>query len=518
MQSSTHHAAGNGQAPPANGEAERGLLRSLFSLPEALDLPAVAAVQPSDLADAQYATIYRHLRDGWRAGHGPESVSARLAAAGEWSDDVRLALVELCRECVTGSDAAYFAELVREEAERRSLWQLRHQLDRQLGDKLPPADVRGFLESYLANSASSFRQTTNGGPQDMADVIEHNKELRPVVINGLARVGEVVNIVAPSKRGKSWLVLMLVLCVVVGKRLFDAFTCTPGKVLLIDNELHSQTSAFRVRAVAKAMGVEINELRGQFQIDNVRGQNLDINALVGYLARFKPGELTVIVLDALYRFYPKGFDENSNADMTWLYNVLDGIANRLQCVIVCIVHSSKGNQADKSLVDVGSGAGAIARAADTHFAIREHEQPGCVVADYTARSFAPSDPICLRWAWPLWVRDDTLDPDKLYRPGKRGKDKATETIWTAELFAERFCGPEAKPVALIVAEACESGMSSRKANELVKQADALGKLHRWLQEDRRALVYATVPQPEDQKPKPANAAKQPKTKGRKAGK
>jgi hypothetical protein len=247
----------------------------------------------------------------------------------------------------------------------------------------------------------------------------------------------------------------------------------------------------------------------------VRGQGLDINGLAAYLARYKPGDYSVIVLDALYRFYPRGFNEIEAGDMTPIYNTLDQIATRLQCLIVCIVHSSKGNQADKSLVDVGSGSGAMARAPDTHCAIREHAQTGCVVFDKTTRSFAPTSPICLRWAWPLWVRDDTLDPADLFRPGKR-KEKVIETVWTAEMLASRFAGEQPKPIALIVAEACEAGLSSRKASELVKQADALGKLHRWQQEDGRALVYATVPQPESDKPKPL--LPKPKAKRRKGAK
>jgi hypothetical protein len=75
---------------------------------------------------------------------------------------------------------------------------------------------------------------------------------------------------------------------------------------------------------------------------------------------------------------------------------------------------------------------------------------------------------------------------------------------------------EPKPAALIVAEACQAGLSSRKAERLVKQADALGKLYRWVQEDGRALVYATVPQPPDQVPKPAvSKPKSKRGKGRK---
>ena len=56
---------------------------------------------------------------------------------------------------------------------------------------------------------------------------------------------------------------------------------------------------------------------------------------------FLPGRFALVVLDALYRFLPHGTDENSNADVAAVYNVVDGLADRLACAFVLIHHSSK---------------------------------------------------------------------------------------------------------------------------------------------------------------------------------
>jgi RecA-family ATPase len=65
--------------------------------------------------------------------------------------------------------------------------------------------------------------------------------------------------------------------------------------------------------------------------------------------------------------------ENDNASMAAVYNAIDRYADRLGCCFVAIHHASKGSQAEKSVTDVGAGAGSMSRAADTHLILRPHE-------------------------------------------------------------------------------------------------------------------------------------------------
>jgi len=132
----------------------------------------------------------------------------------------------------------------------------------------------------------------------------------------------------------------------------------------------------------------------------------------------------VIVLDAWYRFMEEGADENSNADATRMYNLLDKYAHMLGCAFVCIHHTAKGNQSGKAITDVGAGAGAQSRAADSHLVIRQHEEPDCFVIDAVARSWPPPKPICMRFQFPLWDTVPDLDPTKL-KSTRAGKVKAT---------------------------------------------------------------------------------------------
>jgi len=64
-------------------------------------------------------------------------------------------------------------------------------------------------------------------------LFKNHPELRPPVITGLLRTGETMNIIAPPKYGKSWLVTDLAMAVATGRRWLDAFGTAPGNVLIL---------------------------------------------------------------------------------------------------------------------------------------------------------------------------------------------------------------------------------------------------------------------------------------------
>lgn len=514
MNTGTMPTNGNGRPhdePPQNARAEKDLLLSMFALPEAADAPEVAALRPGDFFDPAHRILYRHLVGIRLEGRTLEVLPARLSAAGEY-EQCRAVLAEMMTAQVSGSDARYYASLITESAKRRKQWELSRELAQQVADGLPIDDIDGLLSLYVETIAPKRESAPFKTADEMLDTYQ---ELRPYVIHQVVRASETINIVAPSKRGKSWFVLLLAFCIATGARWLGMFSCRPGRVLLVDNELHNETLTDRIRKVAEALGLRREEYGQNLVTKTVRGQGMDINGLVQYLAQFKAGDFQVIVLDALYRFYPKGFNENENADMTWLYNLLDGVADRLQCVIICIVHSSKGSQADKSVVDTGSGAGAMARATDSHMALRQHEEPDAIVLELAPRSSPPLDPVCLRFKWPLWTVDESLDPADLHRPGKKKSAKEVEQAMTADRFAAEFGTPEPKPMAALIEAAVGAGLGERKAANLVRRAAAIGKLYKWPTDDKREFAYATTPAPVVKLPKAAKS--KGKQRKRKAG-
>jgi len=360
-------------------------------------------------------------------------------------------------------------------------------------------DPGGVNLSGLLSVAAPDQQVPLAAPRSLRQLMSECPELRKPVIHTLLREGETMNVIAASKAGKSWMVIDLALSVVTG-RPWLGIPCEPGEVLLIDNELHGETSANRIPRVAQARGIRLPEILDRLYVQNLRGSLQDIFSMESYFRQFAPGRFKLVILDAFYRFLPMRADENDNATMANLYNRLDAYADMLKCSFVLIHHTSKGNQSAKEVTDVGAGAGAQSRATDTHLVLRRHEQDDVVVLDAAVRSWPPVAPRCLRWTFPVWTPADDLSPDDLRQEGKKRPPKGApppqpkEPEWDADMFVMAFVSdePRAKPAILVAAN--DAGLSDYKADRLLEKAEARGLIHRW-DLGRKRTGYATVPEP-----------------------
>lgn len=302
-----------------------------------------------------------------------------------------------------------------------------------------PDDIRIDVNPIEPDDATAKRQASEeldaeqrqaGGdpppiiePIGIGELIDANPNLRPVLIDGILRRGETTNIIASSKTGKSFLAGGLAWSVSTGERWLGR-DVVQGKVLIIDNELHPETLASRLKEIAKSRQIDVNRFKDAIHVVTLRGLSVDIHALGSRLASIQPGDYALVIIDALYRMLPEGTSENDNAQMMAIYNRLDHYAMQWHCGIVVVHHASKGQQGDKAVTDVGSGAGAIARAPDSHIAIRPHEDEdkGLAVLEARVRSFKPPQPICIRFEYPLWHEVEGITPS-VKKPLQRKHEK-----------------------------------------------------------------------------------------------
>jgi hypothetical protein len=251
-------------------------------------------------------------------------------------------------------------------------------------------------------------------PIAFGDLIQQHPALRPVLIEGLLREGETCNIIASPKVGKSFLAGNLAWSVATGVP-FLGRKVQQGRVLILDNELHPETLAARLDHIASGMLLSECD-RDQLDVISLRGRYASVGSL-GQSIEVEPGQYSMIVLDALYRSLPDGTNENDNAAMMAVYNELDALAARWRAAIVVVHHSSKGDQSGKGVTDVGSGAGSISRAADSHLVIRPHDDGQQCVLEAVCRSFPPVEPVSIRFDWPVWYAT-TAEPI-VKRPGRQ---------------------------------------------------------------------------------------------------
>lgn len=339
-------------------------------------------------------------------------------------------------------------------------------------------------------------QGQDGTPQGIeilsaAALVKRYPTLRPPLLPGLLRRGETANIVGAPKMSKSWNVLHLAIAFATGSE-WLGYRAVQSQVLVIDNELHRETLSYRLSKVCKALGQNVADLRGKLDFMPLRGRLSDIYKIVERLIKLEErGRYDVIVLDALYRALPAGCDENSNADIAKIYNAIDGLSAELDCAVIIIHHSSKGTQTRKTVTDVGSGAGSMSRAADTHIILRSHETAGVLVMEAACRSWAPVKPRCLKLDFPLWIPADEHDPGKL-QTARTSTAGATEV--QVKAFVERFVATVSRPKAQIEIDAHKAGHSQKTTRELLKLAEDLGFIYRHMPGGpKKPHHFATVP-------------------------
>ncbi len=340
--------------------------------------------------------------------------------------------------------------------------------------------------------------------QSIGQLLRGHPQLRKPIVHGLVREGETMNVIAPPKTGKSWLVTDLALSVATGRPWLGSFPTIQGSVLILDNELHQETTAHRLPKVAEARGIDLAEVADSIFVENLRGHLRDLFTLRPYFKAIEPGRFKLVILDAFYRFIPKNTDENDNGSVAQLYNHLDHLAMDLGCSFVLIHHASKGSQSSKSVTDVGAGAGSQSRATDTHLVLRSHEEDKAVVLDAAVRSWPPVDPICLRWDFPVFTPAPDLDPAALRpeRPRRKVREpkddqpnQPADIPWDTARFVSRFITEEGRTSAVILEAAEHAGVSGRRAEILLKRAHATGQAYRWQFASNEPVKYATVPQP-----------------------
>lgn len=350
-----------------------------------------------------------------------------------------------------------------------------------------------------APDANLLRPSFKSARELMAD----NPRLRAPVIHGLLREGETMNCIAPSKARKSWLLNHLALSIVTGRPWLDRFTVEPGPVLIIDNELHAQTSANRIPKVAEALGLRPSDWVDGLCVDNLRGRLADFYGLASYFAAIPHGRFKVIIVDAFYRCLPRDMSENDNGELANIYNRIDTYAADTGAAFILVHHSSKGLQSEKAVTDVGAGAGAQSRAADTHLVLRAHEEDEACVLDAAVRSWPPVEPLAMRWTFPVWSLAPDLDPADLRKSnGRRRKEAEAEAEqpkpepWTVDRFVENFITGEPVDKKAVRAAAVGAGLGGRQTDDLITSALAVGMAHKWRLPPAREVFLANVKQPD----------------------
>jgi KaiC/GvpD/RAD55 family RecA-like ATPase len=186
-------------------------------------------------------------------------------------------------------------------------------------------------------------------------------ERRKTVIEGLLKKKSKMSITAPSKIGKTWLLLDLAITIVNGGLWLGRFRCHKGKVLYVSLELHDDDLDDRFAILAD----NLNRSTEGMDLLQLRGHAAPVNEIVdGVLKRVDESgkDYDIVIVDPVYKVL-EDLDENGAKDINQLMNHLERMAENTGIVISH--HHSKGNKTRTNAGDRSSGSGVFTRDPDT---------------------------------------------------------------------------------------------------------------------------------------------------------
>lgn len=222
----------------------------------------------------------------------------------------------------------------------------------------------------LAEQADTMPKT-----QALRDLIARTDcEQAPELVAGVLRVGHKMMLSAPSKAGKSF--LLMELCATIA----DAPPSTRwlawdvpqrGRVLYINLELDAPDCRQRFIDIYGAMGIDVATMSDNLQVLNLRGHGAPLDELAPFVVKRceELAPLVAVVIDPMYKVSTG--DENSAADMGRFCNALDVIAScgrgdgrQYGPSVIYAHHFVKTGYAQREAMSRASGSGVFVRDGD----------------------------------------------------------------------------------------------------------------------------------------------------------
>ena len=114
--------------------------------------------------------------------------------------------------------------------------------------------------------------------------------------------------------------------------------------------------------------------------------------------------------------------------------LVSALLNRWCCAPAALVsaasaqHQRSTSAGGAKEVDRIRGSGVFARDPDSLITFTKHEEEDAYTIEMVLRNLPPAKPFVVRWQWPLFRREESLDPAKLKQPGGRPATHSPESL------------------------------------------------------------------------------------------
>lgn len=343
------------------------------------------------------------------------------------------------------------------------------------GGENPPPDTPAEAKEREAEKVKEVNRRMQLHKQhstcvDAADWLAQEDPPDDPIICGLIERGEMFALVGQSKAGKSLLALQMALCVAAGRDFLGRRT-VHKRVYVANLEVSANQYRKRLRSTCKALGIQLDELRGWLFVDNMKGSDVTWEWLRDE-AIIRGTE--VVLIDPFYQVF-KGAETNE-------LDCLEAVAEmkkfqRDGFTLIIVFHSPKGFSGDRQLIDMISGSSVLARFPESIIGVLSHAtEKGGRVIDCELRNYAKPDPFAVKFADGAFVLANDLSADvksssgrviNFKSPEERKRDKAA--TYDNEQATLRAA------LASILEEAGDNLLSSAQLHSRIMEKTHIGK-------------------------------------------
>lgn len=370
----------------------------------------------------------------------------------------------------THANLDVYIKILQEKKGLRDLRLLADKLAEQARD--PAASPGALLEiaqEALKRIATSQKVGVLPDLDDMTDLTGDNLPTPPPeLVAGILHKGSKLIIGGTSKGRKTFSLMDLAISVSTGTPWWG-FPTIKGKVCYINFEIQRPFFARRFQDICRVKATKVE--KGMFHCWTLRGYVEGIEKMAAEITKILlQDDYVLIIFDPIYKALGDR-DENKAGDVASMLNELEAIAVKTGAAIAFGAHYSKGNQAAKDAMDRIGGSGVFARDPDAILTMTPHEEEEAFTVDCTLRNFAPQAPFVVRWDWPLFTRDEALDPEALKKPKQVGKTRSEDGQFQTKYKVEHI---------LDCLKETNNGRTPSELLKLVMEQTGMGKSKFWM--------------------------------------